>query len=54
MTTLRRHLPLLGFGLAVTIIYPVAVFVAGTVPLVETRRGSCAATDGSPWRLSFC
>ena len=35
MTTLRRHLPLLGFGLALTIIYPVAVFVAGTVPRVE-------------------
>ena len=34
MTTLKRHLPLfgIGFGLA-TIIYPVAVFVVGTLDL---------------------
>lgn len=31
MTTLKQHLPLLGFGLALTLLYPVAVFVAAEI-----------------------
>ena len=35
MTTRRPYLPLLGFGLALTLIYPAAVFVAAQVPHFE-------------------
>ncbi len=35
MTTLKQHLPLLGFGLALTVIYLAAVFIAAEVPRFE-------------------
>ncbi len=35
MTTLKQHLPLLGFGLALTGIYLAAVFVAAEIPRLE-------------------
>ena len=35
MTTLKQHLPLLSFGLALTVIYLAAVFIAAEVPRFE-------------------
>ena len=42
MTTLKQHLPLLSFGLALTVIYLAALFVAAEVPRFE-RPGLLAA-----------